>query len=82
MRRKRLKRIEETAKRNHEVDWQTTRHHFHDHIYTVLEKNLFRKPDELRGNRSRRDFRKICAYHKDIGHNTVKCNALRDEIEI
>ena len=42
---------------------------------------MFRKPDEIRGNRSWRDVRKNCAYHKDIGHNMVKCNTLRDEIE-
>ena len=35
----------------------------------------------MRGNRSKRDVRKNCAYHKDIGNNTVKCNELRDEIE-
>ena len=42
---------------------------------------MFRGPDEIEGNKLRRDVRKNCAYHKDIGHNTVKCNALRDEIE-
>ena len=52
-----------------------------DHIYAMIGKNLFRRPDEIGGNRSRRDVRKNCAYHKDIGHNTVKCNTLRDEIE-
>ena len=26
-------------------------------------------------------LKKNYAYHKDIGHNTEKCNALRDEIE-
>ena len=29
----------------------------------------------------RRDVRKNYAYHKDIRHNTVKCNAIRDKIE-
>ena len=52
-----------------------------DHIYVVSNKNLFRRPDEIRGNKSRRDVRKNYAYHKDIGHNTVKCDALRDKIE-
>ena len=52
-----------------------------DHIYTMTNKNLFRKSDEIRGNKSRRDVRKNCTYHKDTGHNTMKCNALRDEIE-
>ena len=28
-----------------------------------------------------RDVRKNYAYHKDIGYNTMKCNALRDRIE-
>ena len=31
--------------------------------------------------RSRKDVKKNCAYHKNIGHNTMKCSALRDEIE-
>ena len=52
-----------------------------DHVYAVSDKNLLIKPDEMRGNRSRKDVRKNYAYHKDIGHNTVKCNALKDEIE-
>ena len=47
----------------------------------VSNKALFRGLNETRGNRSRRDTRKSCAYHKDIGHNIIKCNALRDEIE-
>ena len=52
-----------------------------DHIYAVTKKNLFSRLDEIRRNKSRRDVRKNYAYHKDIGHNIVKCNALRDEIE-
>ena len=47
----------------------------------MTDKNLFKRPDEIRGNRSRIDVMKNYAYHKDIGHNTVKCNVLRDEIE-
>ena len=53
-----------------------------DHIYALSNKNLFRKLDEIRGNRSKRDAKKNCAYHKDIEHSTVNYNALRNEIEI
>ena len=35
----------------------------------------------MRENRLQRDDRKSSTYHKDIGQNTVKCNALKDEIE-
>ena len=52
-----------------------------DHIYAVSDKNFFRRQVEIEGNRSRRYVKKNYAYHKDIGHNIVKCNALRDEIE-
>ena len=52
-----------------------------DHIYVVSNKNMFRKLDKMGVNRPRRDVRKNCSYYKDIGHNMMKCNALRDEIE-
>ena len=48
----------------------------------MTDKNLFRKLEKTWCNRSRRDVRKNYAYHKNIRHNTVKYNALRDEIEI
>ena len=35
----------------------------------------------MKGNKSRRVVKKIYQYHRDIGHNTVKCNALNNEIE-
>ena len=50
-----------------------------DHIYAVSDKDLFRKPDEMRGNRSIKDIRKNYAYYKYIEHNPVKCNTLRDQ---
>ena len=42
---------------------------------------MFKRPDEIEGNRSRRDVRNNYAYHKGIGHNIVKCNALGDKFE-
>lgn len=47
----------------------------------VLDKSLFQRQDEIQRNRSRRGVRKSCAYYKDIGRRTIKCNALKDEIE-
>ena len=52
-----------------------------DHIYAVTGKNLYRQPNSIKGVRSRRDFKENCAFHKDIGHNTERCMALKDEIE-
>ena len=52
-----------------------------DHIYAMTDKSLFKKLDVIRSDRSHRDVRRNYSYHKDIGHNTDKCNALRDEIE-
>ncbi|KAM6583079.1 hypothetical protein CsatB_010081 [Cannabis sativa] len=53
-----------------------------DHIYAVEERNgVFKKPPPIRGNRDRRDPKKFCKYHKDIGHTTLECWVLQDEIE-
>ena len=52
-----------------------------DHICAVIDKSLFRKPNVIKSDRSCRDIRKNCAYKKNIGHNTEKCNILKDEIE-
>ena len=35
----------------------------------------------MKSDRSRRDVKKNCVFHKDIGHNIERCMALRDEIE-
>ncbi|KAM6543742.1 hypothetical protein CsatB_008189 [Cannabis sativa] len=53
-----------------------------DHIYAIEERNgVFKKPPPIRGNRDRRDPKKFCKYHKDIGHTTLECWVLQDEIE-
>ena len=52
-----------------------------DPIYAVTKKSLYKKPDVIRSDKSRRDVRKTCAFHKDIGHNTERCIALKDKIE-
>ena len=52
-----------------------------DHIYAVIDKNLYRQPKTIKGDRSRRDVKKICTFHKDIEHNSERCVALKDEIK-
>ena len=52
-----------------------------DHIYVVTDKGLYRKPYVIRNDRWRRDVKKNCAFHKDIGHNIESCIAIKDEIE-
>ncbi|XP_060974568.1 uncharacterized protein LOC133039675 [Cannabis sativa] len=53
-----------------------------DHIYAIEEKNgVFKKSPPTRGNRDKRDPKKFCKYHKDIGHTTLECWVLQDEIE-
>ena len=52
-----------------------------DHIYAVIEKNLYRQPDTKKGDRSRRDVKKNYAFYKDKWHNTERCVALKEEIK-
>ena len=52
-----------------------------DHIYVVMDKNLYRPPEPMKGDRVHRDIKKNYAFQKDIGHTTDKCMALKDEIE-
>ena len=35
----------------------------------------------MKGDRARRDIKRNCIFHKNIGHNINRCVALRDEIE-
>ena len=69
-----LRRNREKAQRCHEVGKQKnkvslpkyTNYHalnaLQYHIYAATDKNLFRKPKEIRVNRSCRDVKKNCAY--------------------
>ena len=52
-----------------------------DHIYAMIDRGLYRSPEPIKGNRVRRDVKRNCAFHKDIGDNTDRCVALKDEIE-
>ena len=49
-----------------------------DHIYAVTVRGLYRSPEPTKSERVRRDIKRNCAFHKDIGHATDKCVALKD----
>ena len=42
---------------------------------------MFKRPDPLRGDLSKRNKNKYCRHHKDVGHTTKECIMLKDEIE-
>ena len=52
-----------------------------DHIYMVTDKGLYRSPELMKSKTTRRDIKRNYAFHKDIGHTTDRCVALKDEIE-
>ena len=52
-----------------------------DHVYAIMDRNLYRPPEPMKGDRFRRDIKRNCTFHKDIGHTTYKCVAPKDEIE-
>ena len=52
-----------------------------DHVYAVTDRNLYRAPEPMKEDRFRRDIKRNYAFHKDIGHTTEKCVALKDKIE-
>ena len=52
-----------------------------DHIYAVTDRGLYRSPEPMKSKRTRRDIKRNCAFHKDVGHTTNRCIALKDEIE-
>ena len=42
---------------------------------------VFKRPDLLRGDYSKRNHNKYFRYHKDIGHTPEECITLEDEIK-
>ena len=52
-----------------------------DHIYAVTDRGLYRSPELMKSERTRRDIKRNCAFHKDIGHTSDRCAALKNEIE-
>ena len=42
---------------------------------------MYKRPDSMRGDRSKRNQNKYYRFHKDIGHTMEECIALKDEIE-
>ena len=44
-------------------------------------KGVYKQLDTMRGDRLKRNQNKYYRYHRDIGHTTEECIALKDEIE-
>ena len=45
------------------------------------QKRVFKRPNPLHGDHSKRNHNKYCRFHKDIGHTIEECITLKDEIE-
>ncbi|XP_024026719.1 uncharacterized protein LOC112093118 [Morus notabilis] len=43
--------------------------------------NLLRRPEPMKSDPSRRNQKKFCRFHGDVGHHTNDCADLKDEIE-
>ena len=52
-----------------------------DVFMAAEQTGVFKRPDLLRGDRSKRNQNKYCRCHKDIGHTIEECITLKDEIE-
>ena len=52
-----------------------------DLFMAAEQMRMFKQPDLLHGDRSKRNQNKYCKFHKDIGHTTEECITFKDEIE-
>ena len=52
-----------------------------DIFMVAKQTKVFKRPDPLHGDRSKRNQNKYCRYHKDVSHTTEECITLRDKIE-
>ena len=52
-----------------------------DHIYAIIDRNLYKPLEPMKGDRVRRDIKRNFAFHKDIGHTTNMCMPHKDEIK-
>ena len=52
-----------------------------DRVYAMTDRSVYRSPKRMKEDRVCRDIKRNCAFHKDIGHITDKCVALKDEIK-
>ena len=52
-----------------------------DVFMAAEQTRVFKQPDPLRGDHSKRNQNKYYKFQKDIGHTTEECITLTDEIE-
>ena len=54
----------------------------HVDVFLAMEHTgVYKRPDSMRGDCSKRNQNKCYRYHRDVGHTTEECIALKDEIE-
>ena len=52
-----------------------------DVFLAIEHTSVYKRPDSMRGDHSKRNQNKYCRYHKDVDHTTEECIILKDEIE-
>ena len=53
-----------------------------EEVFLAIEQTgIYKQPNSLRGDRSKRNQNKYYWYHKDVGYTTKECVVLKDEIE-
>ncbi|XP_062103858.1 uncharacterized protein LOC133814973 [Humulus lupulus] len=53
-----------------------------EYIFLAMKQQIhFRRPQPIRRDGERKDSKKLCRYHNDVGHHTNECQHLKDEIK-
>ena len=54
----------------------------HEDVFLATEHmGVYKRPDSMRGDRSKRNQNKYYRYHRDVDHTMEECIVLKDEIE-
>ncbi|XP_038726405.1 uncharacterized protein LOC120017296 [Tripterygium wilfordii] len=53
----------------------------HKNFYEVRDQPFLVRPPKMLGNPNRRDKKRYCAFHRDVGHTTEECNNLLEHLE-
>ena len=52
-----------------------------DVFLAIEHTSVYKRPDSMWRDRSKRNQNKYYRYHRDVGHTTKECIAFKDEIE-
>ncbi|XP_038693764.1 uncharacterized protein LOC119991491 [Tripterygium wilfordii] len=53
----------------------------HKLFYEIRDQPFIVRPPKMSGDPDRRDKKRYCAFHRDVGHMTGECNNLREHLE-